>query len=122
MLDEVRLHYELNPLDWVTNGTIEIFVSPNNLWESTDIGSWDGSDWWYKVMEITQTNVGTRTERSNLVNSLAWWDSSFKFDWQTITYAIRITLGSTDEATPIVRQIDINYHTKDKVNNVYNIN
>lgn len=120
MLDEIRLHYELNPLtSW--NWTIEVFVSPNNLWESTDI-DWDGSDWWYKVMEITQTNAGTRTERSNLFNDLQAWQSSFRFDWQTITYAIRITLGSEDEATPIVRQIDINYHVKDKTNNVYNIN
>ena len=119
MLDEIRLHYELNPLtSW--NWTIEIFVSPNNLWESTDI-DWDGSDWWYKVMEITQTNAGTRTEKSNLFNDLQAWQSSFRFDWQTITYAIRITLGSEHEATPIVRQIDINYHVKDKTNNVYNI-
>lgn len=47
--------------------------------------------------------------------------SSFRFDWQTITYAIVITLGNEDEATPIVRQIDIKYHTKDKVNKVYTI-
>lgn len=120
MLDEIRLHYELNPLAWVTNWTIEVFVSPNNLWRSTDI-VWDGTDWWRKVMEISQTNVWTRTERSNLFNNLAWWDSAFKFDWQTITYAIRITLGSTSEATPIARQIDINYHIKDKTNNVYDI-
>ena len=120
MLDEIRLHYELNPLPNVTNWTIEIFVSPNNLWRSTDIVG-NGSDWWYKVMEITQTNLGTRTERTNLFNDLQSWDSSFRFDWQTITYAIRITLGSTTEATPIVRQLDINYHVKDKTNNVYNI-
>ena len=120
MLDEIRLHYELNPLPNVTNWTIEIFVSPNNLWRSTDIVG-NGSDWWYKVMEITQTNLGTRTERTNLFNDLQSWDSSFRFDWQTITYAIRITLGSTSEATPIVRQLDINYHVKDKTNNVYNI-
>lgn len=125
MLDEIRLHYELNPLtvsgSQVQNGTIEIFVSPNNLWKSTDI-VWDWTDWWYKVMEITQTNVWTRTERSNLFNNLQWWDSAFKFDWQTITYAIRITLWATTEATPIVRQLDINYHVKDKTNKVYNIN
>lgn len=120
MLDEIRLHYELNPLDWVQNWKIEVFVSPNNLWSSTDI-TWTWVTWWYKVMEITQTNVGTRTERSNLFNDLAWWESAFKFDWQTITYAIRITLWTTPEATPIARQIDINYHIKDKTNNVYDI-
>lgn len=121
MLDEIRLHYELNPLDWVQNWKIEVFVSPNNLWTSTDI-TWSGVTWWYKVMEINQTNVGTRTERTNLFNDLSSWDSSFKFDWQTITYAIRITLGNTSEATPIARQVDINYHIKDKTNKVYNIN
>lgn len=121
MLDEIRLHYELNPLSWVSNWTIEIFVSPNNLRESTDI-DWDWTDWRYKVMEINQTNVGTRTERTELFNDLQNGNSAFRFDWQTITYAIRITLGSTHEATPIVRQIDINYHTKDKTNKVYNIN
>jgi hypothetical protein len=48
--------------------------------------------------------------------------SSFKFDWQTITYAIVIRQNTSTHATPIVRQIDIRYHTKDKTNNVYDIN
>ena len=120
MLDEIRLNYELNPL--TSNvGTIDIYVSPNNLW--TDTHSFDESDWWYHVMHIDNTNWATRTEKSNLFNDMGSGSgSSFKFDWQTITYAIVIRQNTSTHATPIVRQIDIRYHTKDKVNNVYDIN
>lgn len=131
MLDEIRLNYELNPLTNY-NGTIDVYVSPNNLWKDTN-PAWDGSDNWFKVMEITQTNGKTRTEKSNLFNDLNNWESAFKFDWQTITYAIVITRYTAPDspsseqlaaqkATPIVRQIDLKYHCKDKVNNVYDIN
>ena len=121
MLDEIRLNYELNPLT-EENGSIDIYVSPNNLWKDTE-PSWDGSDNWFKVMHIDQVNGKTRTEKSNLLNNLwPWWESAFKFDWQTITYAIVITRWTEKKATPIVRQIDIKYHCKDKVNNVYDLN
>jgi hypothetical protein len=80
-------------------------------------------DWWFHVMHIDQWNIGTRTEKSELVNQLGpSWISAFKFDWQTITYAIVINNWTQTKATPIVRQIDINYHTKEKLNDVYNIN
>lgn len=120
MLDEIRMNYELNPRT-LQNGTIDVYVSPNNLRESTNIDY--NSNWWYKVMHIEQKNGKTRTEKSNLLNDL-WANSgsSFKFDWQTITYAIVIKKGTQNEATPIVRQIDIKYHCKDKTNNVYDIN
>lgn len=120
MLDEIRLNYELNP-NTTGNGSIDIYVSPNNLWKDTNPSS-PSSDKWWKVMHIDQTNAGTRTEKSNLFNDLDEWKSAFKFDWQTITYAIVITRWTEHKATPIVRQIDIKYHTKDKVNNVYDIN
>ena len=121
MLDEIRLNYEMNP--WTNhNGSIDIYVSPNNLWKDTDPTS-PTSDNWYKVMHIDQTNAWTRTEKSNLFNDLNSWQSAFKFDWQTITYAIVITRNNSEpKATPIVRQIDIKYHCKDKVNKVYDIN
>lgn len=120
MLDEIRLNYEMNP-NTPNNWTIEIYVSPNNLWKNT--APWTVSnDNWYKVMRITQTNAWTRTEKSSLFNDLNSWQSAFKFDWQTITYAIVITRWTEPKATPIVRQIDIKYHCKDKVNKVYNIN
>lgn len=120
MLDEIRLNYELNPL---TNNkwSIDVYVSPNNLWKNTH--TFTEANNWYHVMHIDNTNWATRTEKSNLFNDLGTWDnSSFKFDWQTITYAIVINQNTSTHATPIVRQIDIRYHTKDKVNNVYDIN
>ena len=120
MLDEIRLNYELNP-NTTGNGSIDIYVSPNNLWKDTNPNS-PATDKWWKVMHIDQTNVWTRTEKSNLFNDLDEWKSAFKFDWQTITYAIVITRWTEHKATPIVRQIDIKYHTKDKTNNVYDIN
>ena len=120
MLDEIRLNYELNPL---TNNKweIDIYVSPNNLW--TDTHNFTENNGWYHVMHIDNTNWKTRTEKSNLLNKLGSGNSSsFKFDWQTITYAIVIRQNTSTHATPIVRQIDIRYHTKDKINNVYDIN
>ena len=120
MLDEIRLNYELNPLT-DENWEIDIYVSPNNLWRNTH--TFTEASNWYHVMHIEQKNGKTRTEKSNLFNDLwAWKESSFKFDWQTITYAIVITRWEETHATPIVRQIDLKYHCKDKVNNVYDIN
>ena len=120
MLDEIRLNYEMNP-NTNSNWTIDVYVSPNNLWKTTS--SFTEANWWYHVMHLSQTNAWTRTEKSNTLNNLWSWDtSSFAFDWQTITYAIVITRWSERKATPIVRQIDLKYHCKDKVNNVYDIN
>lgn len=129
MLDEIRLNFELNPNidedDYSSSDepywTIDIYVSPNNLWKDTN-PAWDGSDNWYKVMSITRDSHWTRTEKSNLFNNLNAWKSAFKFDWQTITYAVVITRWDEPKVTPIVRQVDIKYHCKDKTNNVYDIN
>ena len=130
MLDEIRLNFELNPMTDF-NWEIDVYVSPNNLWRRTS--SFTEADWWHHVMHIDQTNINTRTEKSNLFNNLwAWKESAFKFDWQTITYAIVITRyvapnnpttaqEDAQHATPIVRQVDIRYHCKDKTNNVYDI-
>ena len=134
MLDEIRLNFELNPLTNY-NWNIDVYVSPNNLWKNTTpVWTWlpadmsdyasNDYDWWFHVMHITQDSIWTRTEKSNLLNNLHDWESAFKFDWQTITYAIVISQpeGSEPKATPIVRQVDIRYHCKDKTNNVYDIN
>ena len=129
MLDEIRMNFELNPNIveslYAANSqpywTIDVYVSPNNLWKDTNPSS-DGSDNWYKVMSITKDSKWTRTEKSNLFNDLNQWESAFKFDWQTITYAIVIKRWAEPKATPIVRQLDIKYHCKDKINNVYDIN
>lgn len=102
----------------------ENWTDHNEWWDVWDVIPWYKTvAWWFKVMHIDQTNGKTRTEKSNLFNDLwAWKESSFKFDWQTITYAIVITRWEETHATPIVRQIDLRYHTKDKTNNVYDIN
>ena len=133
MLDEIRLNYELNPLTDNT-GSIDVYVSPNNLrkntrpewtWLPTNMSTYkdnDNYDWWFYVMHIDWDSQRTRTERSNLLNNLDDWNSAFGFDRQTITYAIVINQNTSTHATPIIRQIDIKYHTKDKVNNVYDIN
>lgn len=119
MLDEIRMNFELNPLT-DENWSIDVYVSPNNLWRNTF--EFTVANGWHHAMHIDQTNAGTRAEKSNLFNDLNNGNSSFKFDWQTITYAIVITKWDEDHATPIVRQLDIKYHCKDKVNNVYDIN
>ena len=123
MLDEVRLNYELNP--WLSddaNWKIEVFISPNNTWTDTD-PSGDGSDWWYKVMEITWANKNTRTQVTYPLNNYVWNNANtwFEFDRQTITYMIKITKGTNNKATPIVREIQLWYHTKGKTNEIYDI-
>lgn len=131
MLDEIRLNYELNPLPgvWNNTGTIDIYVSPNNLWKNTH--TFTEANGWYHAMSIKNTYKWTRTQKSNLFNNLGWtqsseWTKKSSFtqmwDWQTITYAIVINQSTNTHATPIVRQIDIKYHCKDKINNVYDIN
>ena len=123
MLDEVRLNFELNPNAWNNVWTINVYVSPNNLWKSTS--SFTEANGWYHAMSITRDSKWTRTEKSNLLNNM--WNStksSFAnmWDWQTITYAIVMWQSTSTHATPIVRQIDLRYHVKDKTNNVYDIN
>ena len=128
MLDEIRLNYELNP---GTNNTwtIDVYVSPNNTWKNTH--TFTEANGWYHAMHIENTNKWTRTQKSNLFNNLGWtqsseWTKKSSFtqmwDWQTITYAIVINQSTNTHATPIVRQIDLKYHCKDKINEVYNIN
>lgn len=128
MLDEIRMNFELNPMvdpsDYWANTEpywkIDIYVSPNNLWKSTSV--FTRANNWYHVMSINKDSSWTRAEKSNLFNDLNSGESAFKFDWQTITYAVVITRWAEERATPIVREIDIKYHCKDKVNNVYDIN
>lgn len=145
MLDQIRLSYEMNPLTQY-NWRIQVFVSPNNLWKNTD-PIWTGIpadmstfyedtdyDGWFKVMDLWQDNAYTRTDRTELLNNL-WPNGSpaFNFDWQTITYAIKIIRyekpehytedqEEAEQATPIVRQIAMKYHCKDKVNHVNGLN
>jgi hypothetical protein len=69
MLDEIRMNFELNQLAGNQNGTIDVYVSPNNRWEDTDPDSWE-DDKWIKVMHIDKDSLGTRTEKSNAFNDL----------------------------------------------------
>lgn len=123
MLDEVRMHYELLPeyqsADGTGNGSIDVYVSPNNQRKYHDPTV--NSLWWYHVMHIDGTNFKTRTEQINALNSMDSWAPAFEFDWQTLTYCIVIRIGTIDEATPIVRELNLRYQLKGKTNNVYEI-
>lgn len=121
MLDEVRIHYELLPEYQSSSGSgnwdIDIYVSPNNQWEYHDPTV--NSTWWWHVMHIDQNNFRTRTEQINRFNSLQEGMPAFEFDWQTITYCIVINKGSTNQATPILREVNLRYQLKGKTNNIY---
>lgn len=120
-LDEIRCHFEFNPLTNSNPGTIEVYVSPNNRRELYDPEVDDTG--WYKVMEIDQESKNTRFEISNILNSLNDGRPAFEFDRQTITYCIVINRGTSGATrTPTVREIKMIYHTKGKTNNIYDIN
>ena len=112
MLEQIRLHFELNPLTNY-NGEIDVYVSPNNLWKTTDPKwkgfpddlrnfydlekSWDTwrdrkantYDWWFHVMHIDQGNINTRTEEITEFNAMQGGEA-LQYDRQTLTYAIVI--------------------------------
>lgn len=126
MLDEVRLHFELNPL--ISNSQdawdIDVYVSPNNMWKNVNPES--DSTWWYKVMHIDGTkssqNRKTRYEKTNQLNNLNSWSPAFEFDRETITYCVVITRWSNNaQRTPVVREVQMQYHLKGKTNNIYDI-
>lgn len=125
ILDEVRCHFELNPLISSSQNAwdIDIYVSPNNTWRNVDPET--DSTWWYKVMHIdwsnSNQNRNTRFEITKALNNLNW-TPSFEFDWETITYCIVIKRwASNAQWTPIVREVNMIYHIKWKTNNIYNI-
>ena len=123
ILDEIRLNYELNHLIWNNaNWSIEVFVSPNNRWTDTN-PSWTGSDGRYKIMEIDWDMKNTRTQISHLLNNYTNqnWETGMEFDRQTITYLIKINKWNNNQATPIVREIQLWYHTKGKTNEIYDL-
>ena len=128
MLDEVRCHYELNDVDDAKNnpGTIDIYVSPNNLWRHRDPEA--NPSGWYKVMHIDKESINTRFEISHQLNNLMG-TPAFEFDRETITYCVVIKRAVDDEDedrvaqwTPIVREVNLRYHLKGKTNYVYELN
>ena len=122
ILDEVRCHFEFNHFtNSSSTGTIDVYVSPNNLRELYDPEV--NSNGWIQVMHIDNDSKGTRYEKTNTLNSLDDWKPAFETDRETITYCVVIKSGGTSvQRTPAVREIQMTYHTKGKTNNVYNIN
>lgn len=118
ILDEVRCHFELNPIPSASQvWSIDIYVSPNNL--RTDPDPTRNWEWRYKVMHIDWESINTRVEITKALNNLEG-TPAFEFDWQTITYCIVLRRGSTSaQRTPIVREINMIYHPKSKANNIY---
>lgn len=124
MLEEVRLHFELNPLISSSQnaGDIDIYVSPNNT--RRHVNPEIDDTWWYHVMHIdgssSSQNRKTRWERTNVLNNLNDWNPAFSFDWETITYCVVINRWSSSaEWTPIVREVKLSYKLKGKTNNIY---
>ena len=126
MLDEVRLHFELNTIitDSQDAWDIDIYVSPNNMWMNVDPD--DDNTWWYHVMHIdgskNNQNRKTRYEKTNQLNNLNSWSPAFEFDRETITYCVVIRRWTSNaQWTPIVREVQMQYHLKGKTNNIYDI-
>ena len=126
VLDEVLCHFELNPLIKNSDnaGDIDIYMSPNNKWKNVDPEA-DSTGWWH-VLHIDGDsdlqNRNTRYESINKLNCMNNGNPAFEFDRETITYCVVIKRWkSTAQWTPVVREVYMNYHTKGKVNDVYEI-
>ena len=81
----------------------------------------------FRPVHATARNIVTAAI-SNVLNNYSTSTSSwlehetwFEFDRQTITYLIKITKWNNSKATPIVREIQLWYHTKGKANEVYDL-
>lgn len=123
ILDEIRCHFELNNVDDAKYdpGSIDVYVSPNNLRRFSDPESDDTGR--YHVMHLDETNINTRFEQINSLNRTNDGHPAFEFDRETITYCIILKRGTSNaKRTPIVRELALRYHTKGKTNNIYEIN
>ena len=126
VIDEIRCHFELNPLidDDDNAGDIDIYLSPNNKWRDVDPDR-DDTGWWH-VFHIdgdsSKQNRNTRFEKVWKLNNLNNWNPAFDFDRETITYCVVIRKGESNaKRTPIVREVSVKYHLKGKTNDVYEI-
>lgn len=73
-------------------------------------------------MEINKKWNKTRTEKTNKLNNWSNIDAwAFGFDWQTITFGIKITRWSQTQCTPVVREVKLIYSLKGKTNFNYDI-
>lgn len=135
IIDEIRCHFEMNNLkdddwDYLINGgdlgTIDVYLSPNNTRQYSD-PTMDDTGWWH-VMTLDWTSRETRYEGMQKFsqlpkNSNGYTDPVFEFDRETITYCVVIRRWKTKaQWTPVVREIYLNYHTKGKTNEIYDIN
>ena len=126
VIDEIRCHFELNPLISSSQdaGDIDIYLSPNNMWRDADPDR-DSTGRWH-VFHIDWSsnlqNRNTRYEKISKLNNLNEGSPAFEFDRETITYCVVIRRGSSwAEWTPIVREVKLRYHLKGKVNDVYEL-
>ena len=127
MIDEIRLHFELNPLIASSQNAwdIDVYLSPNNSWKNVD-PEIDDTGRWHVIhidWDSTKQNRSTRYEKISALNKLDGWSPAFEFDRETITYCVvikRWTLPDEGIAqwTPIVREVNLIYHTKEKTNNI----
>lgn len=134
IIDELRCHFELNNLrdedgDYMVDeddtGTIDIYLSPNNLWQFSDPEV--DSTGWYHVMTLSGLNRGTRfeamTKFSQLPDGNDYTNPVFEYDRETITYCVVIKRWSNlAQRTPVVREVLMSYHLKGKTNQIYDIN
>lgn len=126
VIDEIRCHFELNPLISSSQdaGDIDIYLSPNNKWEDVDPDRDDTGRWhvFHIDGDSDEQNRNTRYEKISKLNSVNDWNPAFDFDRETITYCVVIRRGSASaERTPIVREVNLRYHLKGKVNDVYEL-
>ena len=134
IIDELRCHFELNNLrdedgDYMVDeddtGTIDIYLSPNNLWQFSDPEA--DPTGWYHVMTLSGLNRGTRfeamTKFSQLPDGNDYTNPVFEYDRETITYCVVIKRWSNlAQRTPVVREVLMSYHLKGKTNQIYDIN
>lgn len=73
-------------------GTIDIYLSPNNLWQFSDPEA--DPTGWYHVMTLSGLNRGTRfeamTKFSQLPDGNDYTNPVFEYDRETITYCVVI--------------------------------
>lgn len=74
MIDEIRCHFELNPLISSSQdaGDIDIYLSPNNKWEDVDPDRDDTGRWhvFHIDGDSDEQNRNTRYEKISKLNSV----------------------------------------------------
>lgn len=76
--------------------------------------------------KASNQNRNTRYEKTSALNKLDNGSPAFEFDRETITYCVVITRATLPDNgiaqwTPVVREVNLIYHTKEKSNNVLDL-